>query len=352
MTGGGFHQWLVSSTAVDGFRSAESLPWWLGLCAVGLWLAARQHRRALSWSGIFEAQTAGARPLEISPLVGLALRGAALVCLALVLAEPVGRRELSPEPGLGLDIVLVLDASSSMRALDTEADGQARTRLDLAKRVVARFAEHRVASGDRVGLVVFGERAFTQCPLTSDGGLLQAALQRVKVGVAGDSTALGDALALAVKRGIGSSEASVGGRVAVLLTDGRSNAGAVPVSIASELASGAAMRVHTVGIGTGGEEVPMAARGVGDQGLRFERHDPDPATLEAIAADTGGRFFAVRRSSDLADVYSEIDSLERVARTLPARVRESPRSEPLLAAAGGLLIFEIALTRLLRRRLP
>ena len=143
------------------------------------------------------------------------------------------------------------------------------------------------------------------------------------------------------------------GRVVVLLTDGRSNAGAVPVDIAASIAAGEGVRVHTVGIGSAGGEVSME-REEGDpsRGRRFERHDVDAKTLERIATVTGGRFFAARRSADLEAVYAEIDALERVPRRAPPRVRRSDRLEPLLAIAGGLLILEIALARVFRAPLP
>ncbi|MEE8580371.1 MAG: VWA domain-containing protein, partial [Myxococcota bacterium] len=226
---------------------------------------------------------------------------------------------------------------------------EARSRLELAKQVVARFAGERVAEGDRVGLVVFGDSAFTLCPLTGDGELIRAALDRVEVGMAGQATALGDALALSVKRA-----SSAGGQaVVVLLTDGRNNAGTVPVEVALALANSANVRVHSVGIGSAGEAVPMAPRaGAPDGSLRFERHEPDLDLLRRLASSSGGRFFAARRSSDLQAVYAEIDALERSPRTLPPRMRQAPRNEPFLALAGGLLFLEIALSRVLRRRLP
>ncbi len=352
---------------IDAFEAPERLPWLFGLAGLGAVWALRQRPQALAWPGMPEARRASRRHLEIVPKLAIGLRAAALACLILVLARPVTVHESPPEPGLGLDIVLVLDTSASMRALDTSADpgdvGTAasnkldaadaftHTRLDLAARVVARFASQRVSEGDRVGLVVFGSSAFTGCPLTSDGKLLSAALARVEVGVAGEATALGDALALAVKRAPESDTAQ--GRVVVLLTDGRSNAGSVPVAIAIELAVAAHLRVHTVGIGTGGVEVPIAPRsGRGLRAIRFERHDTDPATLERIATATGGRFFEATTSHDLEAVYREIDALERVERPLPPRVRRTLRAEPLLAGAGALVALEIAIAGVLRRRIP
>lgn len=345
------------------------VPGLLLLVAVSLAVALRAQPPSFEWADTAEARTAGARRLDVLRGAGWLLRGLALGALALVLAGPLGVHRAPPEPGLGLDITLVMDASGSMRALDTQVDGEWKTRLDLARRVVARFAEERAAEGDRVALVVFGDSAFTQCPLTSDGAILAAALSRVTAGMAGEATALGQALGLAVKRALGGERAAsavpdapaaavpeelarrgpAAGRLVVLLTDGRHNAGAVSVDVATRLAASAGVRVHTVAIGSEGEQVPIRERG---GALSFERHDVDTETLRTIAAATGGRFFRARRGADLAEVYAEIDALERVARTRPPRVRHTDRPEPLLAVAGLCLLGEMGLLRVLRRRIP
>lgn len=329
------------------------------LVAVGCVLRARARPAALEWAALAEARVAGARRFDPVRAAGGILRAGGLCALALVLAGPMSVHRAPPEPGFGLDITLVVDASGSMRALDAQVDGKWATRLDLARAVVARFASRRAAEGDRVALVVFGTHAFTQCPLTSDGAVLSAALARVKAGMAGESTALGQALALAVKRALGADTAgepaeatragAQAGRVVVLLTDGRHNAGPISLEQATRLAASAGVRVHTVAIGSEDEEVPVAGRG---GVLHLERHDVDVAALQRIARATGGRFFRARRSSDLHAVYRDIDALERVPRTHPPRIRHSDRPEPLLALAGGLLVCEIALARVLRRRLP
>jgi len=348
--GASLARWL-EPWGVDAFEHPGRLPWIALVLAVLAWWTARRPRAALAWPGLPEAERAGARRREPVPVLATGLRALALACLGAVLVGPVSEHRTPPRPGLGLDLVLVLDTSGSMNALDTSVAGRPRTRLDLAREVVDRFARDRVAEGDRVALVVFGEDAFTQCPLTSDGELLSAALERVAVGMAGEATALGDALALAVERA--GRETGGAGRVVVLLTDGRSNAGAVPLDVAAELAAGEGVRVHTVGIGVGGERVPMAARpGRPRGGLRYERHDPDLGSLRRIAEVTGGRAFHARGSGDLPEVYAAIDALERVPRPLPPRLEQTGRPEPLLALAGGALLLEIALARVLRRRLP
>lgn len=349
---------LQSSLGIDGFRyPGRALPL-LGLLAVALLAAASARPAQLAWPALPEVRAAtSARRSSFDGLRAgaLALRFLAVACLGLVLCGPTRIDRASPEAGHGLDILLALDTSGSMRALDTSSGGEVRTRLDLAREVVSRFAHARIAEGDRVGLVVFGETAFTQCPLTSDGALLTVALERVEVGMAGEATALGDALGLATLRADAGSEETE--RLVVLLTDGRSNAGSVPVEIARALAVEAGVRVHTVAIGSGsgsaGEPVAMAPLpGGAREGLRFERHDLDSATLRQIAHETGGRFYAARRPSDLDVVYRDIDALERSERPLPPRIRERIYAQPLLAASGGLLLLELALARVIFRRLP
>jgi Ca-activated chloride channel family protein len=330
----------------------------LGLALAALALAAcalalRRRPRTLAWPAPDELRAAGASKRDPLRGLALALRAGALVLLAGALAGPLGPAPSARSREEGLDLLLVLDTSDSMRALDAEIGERHRTRLELAREVVERFALHRVASGDRVGLVVFGDTAFTHCPITSDGRLLRAALARVEPGMAGEATALGDALALAVKRlhaldrGEGGTAA---GRLIVLLTDGRSNADSVPPDVAAGLAAQLRIRVHTVGIGGEGE-VAMATRS-GGRSLATSRQDLDAETLARIAATSGGRFFRARSSSDLGAVYAAIDRIERAPRDAPAERLGEPAPEPLLAAAGVLLVLEILAARVAWRRIP
>jgi Ca-activated chloride channel family protein len=321
----------------------------LGLAACIV--AARTPPRRLAWPALPQLRAAGARRRDpLRALVWL-LRGGALVLLAGALAGPLGPAPAARSREQGLDLLLVLDTSDSMRALDAAIGANTRTRLELAREVVARFALHRVASGDRVGLVVFGNTAFTLCPLTSDGRLLRAALERVEAGMAGGSTALGDALALAVKRLHAVSKDGGAARpLVVLLTDGRSNADSVPPDVAAALAAQLGIRVHTVGIGGEGE-VAMATPS-GGRSLETSRQDLDAEGLARIAATSGGRFFPARGSSDLAAVYDAIDRSERAPRETTAEPLGQPAPEPLLAAAGLLLALELVSARVLGRRIP
>jgi Ca-activated chloride channel family protein len=327
---------------------------WLGAALVALALAAcaaafAARPRALAWAAAREVRAAGAPRRDPLRVAALAARAAALVLLALALAGPLGPAPAARTREEGVDLLLVLDTSDSMRALDTALGETPRTRLELARDVVMRFALHRVASGDRVGLVVFGTTAFTHCPLTHDGRLLRAALERTSPGMAGEATALGDALALAVKRLHGAAPGDPG-RAVVLLTDGRSNADNVPPAVAAALAAQLGIRVHTVGIGGEGE-VAMATRS-GGRSLETSRQDLDAETLQEIAATSGGRFFRAQRPADLAAVYDTIDRLERAPREGAAPRAGEPAPEPLLAAAGALLALELLAARVLGRRIP
>jgi Ca-activated chloride channel family protein len=352
--------WKTIASTIESVALPES-HWMillLPVIALVLAVAIRTRPDAFTWPGLDEARAAGARRFDAWRGAAIGLRALALVSLVFVFANPMRVHRAPPEPGFGLDLVLAVDASGSMRSVDTHIGGERRSRLELARRVIARFAEDRASEGDRVALVVFGESTFTPCPLTSDGALLANALRRVEAGVAGEATAIGDALALAVKRALAGSSRSesdspIAGRVVVLLTDGRNNAGRVPIEIAIALARGEGVRVHTVGIGTAGREVPVIRSGPETPNeMEFERHDVDFETLKRIAAETGGRFFPARSSEQLTSIYRDIDALERVARQLPPRVRHAPHPEPFLAFAGFCLLMEIGGTRVLRRRIP
>jgi Ca-activated chloride channel family protein len=354
MSGSGALDSLRASLGIDAFQHGDWLPLLALLAMLPLWLALRQRPAALAWP-LPRAATGrfGAHRIEPQRLVGGLLRSFCLLFLALVICGPIARRELAPEPGLGLDLILVLDTSESMGEGDARlgagSASASTSRLRLARRAVTRFASRRVGEGDRVGLVVFGDHAFTAAPLTNDGRLLRHALGHVTVGMAGKETALGDALALAVKRA--SAVENSPQRVIVLLTDGRSNAGSVPVPIASELARATGVRVHTVGIGVDASTAAEAAASE-PVGALFEKHAPDPRTLREIADHSGGRFFAARTALDLQAVYDEIDGIERHRRPLPPRIAERPVPEPMLAVAFSLLLAEIGVSRLWHRRLP
>jgi Ca-activated chloride channel family protein len=280
--------------------------------------------------------------------LSILLRAGALAGLVTALARPIGLIPENPAGGVGVDLVVALDASGSMEALDAELDGRRTTRLELARRAVADFV--RARDGDRIGLVVFGAHAFTQCPLSVDHRLLLESLERAEPGVAGDSTAIGEAIGLATRRLRVAGAPEDARRVIVLVTDGRHNAGSLAPETAAQVARSQDVRIHTVGIGTQGS-VPFAPATPG-QPLRFERVDLDQETLRRIADSTGGRYFHAERPEDLLPVIAAIDALE--ARPLPAdpRYRRASLAPLAFACVLALLLLEATTAHGVLRRLP
>jgi Ca-activated chloride channel homolog len=314
------------------------------LGALALWLALALRRGPLR---IAVPAFAGAKTLDVAALVSFALRACAFVALGVALAGPIGFVPARAASGSGVDLVIALDASGSMEALDGMLAGQRATRLALAKSAVADLVKRRPR--DRLGLIVFGDRAFTQCPLTLDHALLLAALERVEVGVAGDATALGDAFGLAIRRFAASGAASTR-RVVVLLTDGRHNAGQLAPATAARIALREGVRAHAVGIGSSGA-VPFAGRGTGEP-LRFEKVDLDRETLQEIARTTGGRFFHARRPEDLAQVADLIDALETSPPEDPGSLRRASLLPLAIVVALALLGLDALLAAGPLRRIP
>jgi len=227
----------------------------------------------------------------------------AALCIAAARPQALGP-PISP-PQVGRDLMLAVDLSGSMSEEDMELGGQPVDRLTAAKAVLADFLDRR--AGDRVGLLVFGQRAYTLTPLTLDLTTVRQQLDDSVVGLAGRETAIGDALALATKR-LQSQPSDQ--RVVILLTDGVNTAGVLDPDKAAELAHDAHVRVHTIAFGgEGGMSVfgfhlPMPGG-----------EDPiDEAGLQRIAQATGGRSFRARDTESLAGIYGEIDRLEPIRR--------------------------------------
>lgn len=287
-------------------------------------------------------------PVDPSWLLSVAVRTAALCAVVATLAEPVGLVPENPAGGEGIDMVVALDASGSMKALDAYLDGARVTRLELAKRVVADFVSQR--EGDRIGVVAFGAHAFTQCPLTVDRRLVLESLKRIRIGVAGDATALGEAIGLSTRRLRVPGAPEDARRILVLITDGRHNSGELAPETAAQIAALDGLRIHTIGIGTTGS-VPFAQKTPGEP-LRFERVDLDRDTLQRVAAATGGRFFHAKQPEDLEQVTRMIDRLEARPQSGEPRYRRASLAPFGLALALALLLLEAASAHTFLRRLP
>jgi len=232
------------------------------------------------------------------------MRIVGLILLVIALARPRLTKRQEVVESEGLDIILAVDTSGSME----QSDLRAGNRLTVAKRVMAQFIEGR--PHDRIGVVPFGEEAFTHVPLTLDHETLLLALNNIEIGMAGArGTAVGSAIAVSAKR---LKDLEAPDRIVILLTDGRNNAGRVSPLQAAQAAAALDITVYTVGIGSSRRGIFAS---LGD-GL-------DEAGLTQIAEATGGRFFMGRSSDSLEQIYATIDELE----PSPAKVRDLVRHE-------------------------
>lgn len=246
-------------------------------------------------------------------------------CLCVALARPQLLGEPISPPVQARQLMLAMDVSGSMGEPDMVLGRQVVERLTAAKAVLADFLDRR--AGDRVGLLVFGDRAYALTPITADLTSVREQLGDAVVGLAGRETAIGDAITLGVKRLRSQPE---GQRVLILLTDGVSNAGVLAPLRAADLAATEQVRVYTVAFG-------------GDGGMKLfglnvgQGQDPvDEATLRQIAERTGGRFFRARDTAELAGIYAELDRLEPVRADGPVL---RPRNEMYFWALGLAMLF-------------
>jgi Ca-activated chloride channel family protein len=279
------------------------------------------------------------RATVVLPLVeSLAI---ALVVAALARPQEVRRETVRETPGI--DILLAIDTSGSMEAPDMGGRGYDLTRLEAAKRVMADFVEGR--PDDRVGLLVFGEEAFVQVPLTLDHVALADFIGQLEIGMAGkNATAVGSAIAVGSKR---MKELDAPSKVIILVTDGRSNAGALGPLQAAEAAAALGIRVYTIGVGA------TDSSGGGLLGLlRGGGADVDEPTLRAVAARTGGAYYRATDAQALETVYADIGRLEKST----ARTKEFVHRDELyllpLAPAVALVLAHVALASTVLRRLP
>ncbi len=228
----------------------------------------------------------------------------ALVWLLLVAAavRPQWLGEPQPVPSTGRRLLLAVDVSGSMATQDMAGNA---SRLQVVQQVAGDFIRHR--HGDQVGLILFGTRPYLQAPLSTDLDTVDQFLDEAMVGVAGPQTAIGDAIGLAIKRlkAQAQRDGAAAETVLVLLTDGASNAGAMPPLAAAKLAAKEGLRIYTIGVG--------AAPGSGLFGLGGGNDDLDEDTLKAIARITGGEYFRATDASALQQVYARIDQLEPAA---------------------------------------
>lgn len=273
--------------------------------------------------------------------VPFALRTFALVMVVIAIARPRSSEELSKVDTEGIDIVLAMDVSTSMLARDLTPD-----RISASKDIAIEFISQRPS--DRMGIVVFAGESFTQCPLTTDRATLINLMKEVQTDLIEDGTAIGNGLATAVAR---LKDSDARSRVVILLTDGVNNSGEVSPQTAAEIAKTYGVRVYTIGVGKEGmAPYPvMTPWGVQVQNMKVEI---DEKLLKEVAESTGGRYFRATDNTKLAEIYSEINKMEKAKTTVDSFPVYKELFGSFAVWALLALLLELLLNWFVIRRLP
>jgi len=329
-------------------------PWALLLLLVWVpmgWVYLRRERTgrtALRFSDLSLARLprASAR-VKLRHLVFI-LRLAAVGLLVVALARPrkgQTQEEVSTE---GVDIMLVLDVSTSMKALDFKP----KNRLHVSKETIKQFVAKR--KHDRMGLVIFSARSFTKCPLTLDYGILTRFLDDIDFGMIEDGTAIGTAVATAANRLLGSHAKS---KVMILCTDGANNRGDIAPLAAAKAAAQLGIKMYAIGVGREGEvPYPFEVRNpwTGQVQTRIEMiaSDLDEQTLVEMARATNGQYFRAQNTEELQEIYALIDKLEKTEIKTMSYTTYEEKFFPWLIAGAVLLMLELLLAHTVFRRIP
>lgn len=286
--------------------------WWWALFLIPLpvliyWLlppSASDNTVALKVPSLEEFELGEAQaPPNLFYYLKLALASFMWLCLVFALARPVWIGEPVNLPFTGRDLMLAVDLSGSMREEDFQLNGRMVDRLTALKYVASDFIQKR--EGDRLGLIVFADQAYLHVPLTFDTTSVRRLLREAEIGLAGERTAIGDAIGLALKR---LKDRPENNRVLILMTDGANTAGTVNPAEAAEMAAKAGLKIYTVGIGSD-SSFSMGSFGFS---LNSTSSDLDEGLLKQIASITKGKYFRARNTSEFSRIYAELDRLESI----------------------------------------
>jgi Ca-activated chloride channel family protein len=274
------------------------------------------------------------------------LLAAALMIVGL--ARPQRGQSRTEVTAKGIDIVLGLDVSGSMQALDFLIDDQRVNRIQVVKSVVSKFIEER--PNDRIGLIAFAAAPYLVSPLTLDHDWLQQNLERVSTAVGGDDgTAIGSAIAASVNRLRTTNAKS---KVVILLTDGMNNTGKISPIAAAEAAKAMGVKIYTIGVGVRGMAPILIKDNAGNSHIIMDKVDVDEKTLQTVADETGGNFYRATDTDSLQKIYDQINRLETTARTVQKFEHYDELYSWTLIPAAVLLGFGLLLQHTRFRRLP
>ena len=324
--------------------------WFWALTAlplVILWRGRRGPVAAVEYSDVSLARDVARRTRSrIGGIVWLLpIIAAALMIVGL--ARPQRTHSRTEVTANGIDIVLGLDISGSMQALDFIVDNYRVNRIAVVKSVVSRFIDER--PDDRIGLIAFAAAPYIVSPLTLDHDWLQQNLERVNTGIGDDGTAIGSAIAAAVNHLRTTTAKS---KVVILLTDGVNNSGKISPLAAAEAARALGVKVYTIGVGVRGK-APIPVRDEkGNMHVVMAEVDVDEKTLQAVANETGGQFYRATDTDSLQKIYEQINRYEKSAQTVQKFEHVEELYRWPLFPALGLLAIGMLLQQTIFRRLP
>ena len=273
----------------------------------------------------------------------------ALALLIIALARPQKGKSMTQVEASGIDIMLLLDVSRSMQAEDFTIGNQAASRISVVKKVSEEFLEQR--PNDRLGIVAFAGRPYLVSPLTLDHPWLLQNMDRVRIGLVEDGTAIGSAIASAANRLRGDKNAK--SRVIILLTDGDNNAGKISPTTAAEAARAIGCKIYTIGAGSDGvAQVPTGQRDPFGRKVYAQAEPLDATALKQIAEIGNGQFFRATDTHSLEEIYKQIDKLEKASFSMKQYRQYRDLFPWFLAAGAGLLLLQTVLGQTVWRRLP
>jgi len=268
-----------------------------------------------------------------------ALRWLALAVFIFALAQPRLTSSTSSVKASGIDIVVALDLSGSMRTPDYTVNGQSVDRFDMAKSVLEKFVGER--PDDRIGLVVFAAQAFIASPMTLDHDYLLDNIDRLQIGtINSDATAIGDGITTALNR---LRNIKAKSKIIVLMTDGANNSGKIDPITATEAAQALGVKIYTIGLGN---------REIVEQMGLPPGFLPDDDTLQQIAQMTGGIFYRADTTEKLQSIYDQIDKLEKTEAVVNKYTEYKELFQWMVSCGLALLLLELALGQTIFRRLP
>jgi Ca-activated chloride channel homolog len=274
------------------------------------------------------------------------LLAAALMIVGL--ARPQRGQSRTEVTANGIDIVLGLDVSGSMQALDFLIDDRRVNRIQVVKSVVSKFIEER--PDDRIGLIAFAAAPYLVSPLTLDHDWLQQNLERVNTALAADDgTAIGSAIAAGVNRLRTTNAKS---KVMILLTDGMNNTGKISPIAAAEAAKAMGVKIYTIGVGVRGMAPILVKDNAGNSHIIMDKVDVDEKTLQTVANETGGNFYRATDTDSLQKIYEQINRLEKTAQTVQKFEHYDELYSWALIPGVILLGFGLLLQHTRYRRLP